>query len=298
MPELPEVETIRRALEKPLQGGTVSKVELTLPRLLLDAKPLDMARSLPGQTVRGVIRRGKYLILEFDRDTVVFHLGMTGQLTFAPSDAIENPEFHRTVTGMQKPKGAHPVDKHTHLVLFLTNGGKLMFRDPRTFGKILFISGHKWADHPRVGKLGPEPLDLRIQPFLKEKKSDFSSRPIKSLLLDQSFLAGVGNIYADEALFASGIHPRRLAKTLKPEERNRLMTHVKSVLKKGIKYQGTTFSDYRKPDGSSGDNYERLMAYGRGGRPCRRCGTVMKKTVVAQRGTVFCPKCQPLRSRQ
>lgn len=298
MPELPEVETIRRALENPLRGKSVSRAELTLPRLLLGAKPADLERLLPGQTVREVIRRGKYLILEFDRDTVVFHLGMTGQLTFAPPDAVENSEFHRTVTGMQKPKGAHPVDKHTHLVLHLAGGGKLMFRDPRTFGKILFIKGHAWADHPRVEKLGPEPLNLRIPNFLKENIAGFSSRPIKSLLLDQGFLAGVGNIYADEALFASGIHPRRLAKTLKPEERSRLLTNVKSVLKKGIQYQGTTFSDYRKPDGSSGDNYERLMAYGRGGMPCRRCGTVMQKTVVAQRGTVFCPKCQPLRPRQ
>ncbi len=174
----------------------------------------------------------------------------------------------------------------------------MQFRDPRTFGKIIFIPGHEWKNHARIRKLGDEPLDLKIEPFLKKNFPAESRRSIKALLLDQSFLAGVGNIYADEALFASSIHPKKIVAHVNPAERTRLLEEVKNVLRKGIKYQGTTFSDYRQPDGSNGSNFERLMVYGRGGKPCRTCGTTLIKTLVAQRGTVFCPKCQPLAARK
>jgi formamidopyrimidine-DNA glycosylase len=291
MPELPEVETIRRALVKPLEGRRIASAELRLPRLLLGFPASDFAAKLKGQTIRRVIRRGKYLILELSKDSLIVHLGMTGQLTSAERDAEENPHFLRTVTGLQKPQGAHPVDKHTHLVLHLAREGRLMFRDPRTFGKLLLVPGKSWPEHPRLRKLGPEPLEMKVAEVAKTFPTQ-SIRPIKALLLDQEFLAGVGNIYADEALFLAGIHPRRKAKSLKPAERLKLLEAVKTVLRKGIKYQGTTFSDYRKPDGGKGDNYERLMVYGRGGRPCRVCGEMLRKTVVAQRGTVFCPNCQ------
>ncbi|HEX2613356.1 MAG TPA: bifunctional DNA-formamidopyrimidine glycosylase/DNA-(apurinic or apyrimidinic site) lyase [Fibrobacteria bacterium] len=291
MPELPEVETIRRALVKPLEGRRIASAELRLPRLLLGFPASDFAAKLKGQTIRRVIRRGKYLILELSKDSLIVHLGMTGQLTSAERDAEENPHFLRTVTGLQKPQGAHPVDKHTHLVLHLAREGRLMFRDPRTFGKLLLVPGKSWPEHPRLRKLGPEPLEMKVAEVAKTFPTQ-SIRPIKALLLDQEFLAGVGNIYADEALFLAGIHPRRKAKSLKPAERLKLLEAVKTVLRKGIKYQGTTFSDYRKPDGGKGDNYERLMVYGRGGRPCRVCGEMLRKAVVAQRGTVFCPNCQ------
>jgi formamidopyrimidine-DNA glycosylase len=296
MPELPEVETIRRALEKPLMGRRIVKAELKLPRMLLGFPAADLPAKLKGQRLRAVVRRGKYLILELDKDSLVIHLGMTGQLTHAAPDAPEDPRFRRTVTGMQKPYGAHPVDKHTHLILHLDGGGKLMFRDPRTFGKILLLPGRDWERHPRLGKLGPEPLTMRPAAHAKRIPSA-STRPVKALLLDQEFLAGVGNIYADEALFLSGIHPGRLVNSLKEPEKVALLEAVKVVLRKGIKYQGTTFSDYRKPDGTNGTNFERLMVYGRGGKPCRTCGTTLQKTVIAQRGTVFCPVCQPLKRK-
>jgi formamidopyrimidine-DNA glycosylase len=301
MPELPEVETIRRALEKPLEGRRIVSAELRLPRMLLGFPAADLPKKLKGQRLRAVVRRGKYLILELDKDSLVIHLGMTGQLTYAAPDAPVDPRFRRTVTGMQKPYGAHPVDKHTHLLLHLDggsagspgSGGKLMFRDPRTFGKILLVPGKSWVDHPRLGKLGPEPLTMKPAARAKDFPAT-SARPVKALLLDQEFLAGVGNIYADEALFHAGIHPRRLVKSLKEAEKVALLEAVKIVLRKGIKYQGTTFSDYRKPDGTSGTNFERLLVYGRGDKPCRTCGTILRKTVVAQRGTVFCPHCQPV----
>src|SRR5690606_35120474 len=177
------------------------------------------------------------------------------------------------------------------LVLHLDGGARLLFRDPRTFGKLVLVPGATWAEHPRLRKLGPEPLEMKPAAVAASFPKD-SIRPVKALLLDQEFLAGVGNIYADEALFLAGIHPRRKVKALEPAEKLALLKAVKTVLRKGIKYQGTTFSDYRKPDGGKGDNYERLLAYGRGGFPCRTCGTTLRKTVVAQRGTVFCPECQ------
>ena len=196
------------------------------------------------------------------------------------------------MTGLQKAKGVHPVDKHTHLILHLEGGERILFRDPRTFGKIFLVPGRAWPGHPRLAILGAEPLDVKIKAFLAESFPSASARPVKALLLDQSFLAGVGNIYADEALFRSGIHPGTPVKDLEPEQRASLLEAVKTVLRKGIRNQGTTFSDYRKPDGSQGDNFERLQVYGRGGEPCRKCGSVLRKSVVAQRGTVHCPACQ------
>lgn len=291
MPELPEVETIRRALVEPLTGRRIASADLRLPRMSLGFPAADFGLKLKGQTIRAVIRRGKYLVLELDRDALIVHLGMTGQLTAAPPDAPENPRFLKTVTGLQKPAGVHPVDKHTHLILTLDRGARLLFRDPRTFGKLVLVPREAWNTHPRLRKLGPEPLEMKIERVVETFPKD-STRCVKALLLDQEFLAGVGNIYADEALFRAGILPTRKVKNLKAAEKPLLLKAVRDVLRKGIKYQGTTFSDYRKPDGGKGDNYERLMVYGRGGFPCRTCGTLLRKTVVAQRGTVYCPKCQ------
>jgi formamidopyrimidine-DNA glycosylase len=292
MPELPEVETIVRMLTPNVEGKRVEAAELKLGRMLLGSDPANFAGRLAGQSVLKIIRRGKYIVFELDRISLVVHLGMTGQLTFSPAAYNENRDFIRTVTGMQKAKGVHPVDKHTHLILHLKGGERVLFRDPRTFGKIFLIDGKAWADHPRLRILGEEPLTLRVKPFLKRNFPESSARSIKALLLDQSFLAGVGNIYADEALFRSGINPAMAVRDVGETRRIRLLEAVKEVLRKGIKNSGTTFSDYRKPDGSEGSNFERLQVYGRGGQPCRVCRTTLIKSLVAQRGTVHCPKCQ------
>ncbi len=295
MPELPEVETIRRALEMPLCGRRIGAAEFRLPRLLL-ADAADTAQRLRGQRIDAVRRRGKYLILELSRDSVIFHLGMTGQLTVAPARARADARFVTTVTGLQKALGAHPVDAHTHALIHLDDGSRLQFRDPRTFGKILFVPGRGWSSHARLRKLGPEPLDLSVATFVSRHFPAASRRPVKALLLDQTFLAGVGNIYADEALFAAGLHPQAPVHTLTRENGLELLRAVKNALRQGIRHQGTSFSDYRKPDGSLGRHYEHLKAYGRGDQPCLRCGTLLVKTVVAQRGSVFCPRCQPVPS--
>ncbi|MDB5103877.1 MAG: formamidopyrimidine-DNA glycosylase Fpg [Fibrobacteres bacterium] len=292
MPELPEVETIVRMLGPHVEGKRIESADLRLGRMLLGMTTVNFASALKGQAIDRVLRRGKYIILELGGCSLVIHLGMTGQLTFSPADYVENAGFIRTVTGLEKPKGVHPVDKHTHLILNLAGGERVLFRDPRTFGKIFLVPGRDWPLHPRLSILGEEPLTLRIPAFLKRSFPTGSARPIKALLLDQSFLAGVGNIYADEALFRSGIHPMTLVRDLGDEARSRLLEAVKDVLRKGIRNSGTSFSDYRKPDGTEGSNQERLKVYGRGGEPCRACGTTLEKSLVAQRGTVHCPKCQ------
>jgi formamidopyrimidine-DNA glycosylase len=294
MPELPEVETIVRMLAPKAEGKRIEKAELRLDRILLSPAPGLFPGLLKGQRLNRIIRRGKYIILEMDDVSLVVHLGMTGQLTFSPARFEENPAFVRTVTGLQKPVGVHPVDKHTHLILNLQGGERILFRDPRTFGKLFLVKGHAWADHPRLKLLGEEPLTLVAKDFVRRSFAGGrdSIRPVKALLLDQSFLAGVGNIYADEALFRSGINPATRVKDIGEAGMLRLLKAVKEVLRKGILNSGTSFSDYRKPDGTEGSNYERLQVYGRGGLPCRKCGGILRKSVVAQRGTVHCPKCQ------
>jgi formamidopyrimidine-DNA glycosylase len=292
MPELPEVETIVRMLLPHVEGKRIETAELRLGRMLLGVPPRDFPQALRGQKVERILRRGKYIVLELGDCSLIIHLGMTGQLTHSPAEYVENAGFLRTITGLERPQGVHPVDKHTHLILNLEDGQRVLFRDPRTFGKIVLVPGRAWPSHPRLSILGEEPLTLRVGAFLKKRLPLSSARPVKALLLDQSFLAGVGNIYADEALFRSGIHPKTLVRDLDAEAMGRLLESVKAVLRKGIRNNGTSFSDYRKPDGSEGSNYERLKVYGRGGEPCRACGTPLQKSVVAQRGTVHCPSCQ------
>lgn len=293
MPELPEVETIVRMLAPNAEGGRIAAAELRLPRMLLGMPAAELPAALKGRRIERVLRRGKYIVIELEGCALVIHLGMTGQLTWSPAEYRETEGFSRTLTGLQRAKGVHPIDKHTHLILNLEGGARILFRDPRTFGKIFLVPGRAWPEHPRLRILGAEPLDMKVKPFLAAAFPAASARPVKALLLDQSFLAGVGNIYADEALFRSGIHPQAKVRDLSEPQRIALMESIKVVLRKGIRNQGTSFSDYRKPDGTSGDNYERLQVYGRGGEPCRKCGIPLRKSVVAQRGTVHCPACQP-----
>jgi formamidopyrimidine-DNA glycosylase len=295
MPELPEVETIARGLRPGLVGKRMEKVDFRLPRMV-EGEPKDLKEFLVRRRLQQIIRRGKYLVFELDQGALIIHLGMTGQLTYSPPAYKETGDFRRTVTGLQKAVGVHPVDKHTHLTVHFEDGSRMLFRDPRTFGKIIPIPSGKWEKEPRIARLGAEPLEGSPN-SLAQAFPTASKRCVKAVLLDQAFLAGVGNIYADEGLFAAGIHPNMAADKLTSAQVQTLMREVRAALKRGIANQGTTFSDYRKPDGGKGSNQERLQAYGRGGEPCRRCGTLLAKTVVAQRGTVFCPACQPFKSQ-
>lgn len=271
MPELPEVENYRCDLNELLVGRQFTGVYVDWPNQISIPAVDELTRRLPGQTVTSVGRRGKYLLLSLSGgDTLLIHLRMSGRLHVEPASA--------------------PADPHAHVVFRLEGGDELRFHDPRKFGRVYLV------DDPAevVGRLGPEPLD---EDFTAERFADMLSTRrgrIKPLLLNQAFLAGLGNIYADEALHLAGLHPLRTADTLTPDEIRRLHSAIRSTLQGAIQHRGTSFDQsYRDTRGEPGAYQDRLRVYGRAGEPCHRCGTLIERIVVGQRGTYVCPKCQP-----
>ncbi len=280
MPELPEVETIARDLRPQLAGRRIESVQLTRDpairkRLVRYPNPTTFIHNLRGRTIRSVERRGKYLVMPLDHDgeRLVVHLGMTGHLR------VWEPE-------------ETPV-KHTHFRALLDSGLELRYDDPRQFGRLLLGTQDELvAGRAFPARLGPEPIqgDLTEAEFDKIVKS--RRRPIKSALLDQSFLAGVGNIYADEACFRAGIRPSRWTHRLTARERRALYSAIQEVLENGIAARGSSIINYVDAFGVRGGNQEKLLVYGRSGEPCVKCGTPLKGTRLAGRGTVYCRKCQ------
>jgi formamidopyrimidine-DNA glycosylase len=280
MPELPEVETVARDLRPQLAGRRIESVQLTRDpairgRLVRYPNPTEFVRSLRGRTIRAVERRGKYLVMPLDENgqRLVVHLGMTGHLrVWEPEEA--------------------PV-KHTHFRALLDSGLELRYDDPRQFGRLLLGTQEDLvAGGAFPAKLGPEPIhgDLTEAEFDRIVKS--RRRPIKSALLDQSFLAGVGNIYADEACFRAGIRPSRWTHRLTARERRSLYSAIQEVLENSIAARGSSIINYVDAFGVRGGNQEKLLVYGRSGEPCVRCGTPLQGTRLAGRGTVYCRKCQ------
>ncbi len=280
MPELPEVETIVRDLRPQLAGRRIESVQLTRDpairkRLVRYPNPTTFIHNLRGRTIRSVERRGKYLVMPLDHDgeRLVVHLGMTGHLR------VWEPE-------------ETPV-KHTHFRALLDSGLELRYDDPRQFGRLLLGTQDELvAGRAFPARLGPEPIqgDLTEAEFDKIVKS--RRRPIKSALLDQSFLAGVGNIYADEACFRAGIRPSRWTHRLTARERRALYSAIQEVLENGIAARGSSIINYVDAFGVRGGNQEKLLVYGRSGEPCVTCGTPLQGTRLAGRGTVYCRKCQ------
>jgi formamidopyrimidine-DNA glycosylase len=280
MPELPEVETIVRDLRPQLTGRRIKSVQLTRDpairgRLVRYPDATKFVRGLRGRTIRSVERRGKYLVMPLDHDgqRLVVHLGMTGHLR------VWEPE-------------ETPV-KHTHFRALLDSGLELRYDDPRQFGRLLLGTQEELvAGRAFPAKLGPEPIhgDLTEAEFDKIVKS--RRRPIKSALLDQSFLAGVGNIYADEACFRAGIRPSRWTHRLTARERRALYSAIQEVLETSIAARGSSIINYVDAFGLRGTNQEKLLVYGRSGEPCVKCGTPLQGTRLAGRGTVYCRKCQ------
>ncbi len=271
MPELPEVESYRRDLSQMLVGRQITSVHVDWPNQVSTPSVEELTRRLSGQTVMSVDRRGKYLLFGLSGgDTLLIHLKMSGRLHIEPVTA--------------------PSDSHVHIVFRLDDGNELRFHDPRKFGRVYLV------DDPVevVGKLGPEPLD---EDFTIERFAEMLSHRrgrIKPLLLNQTFLAGLGNIYTDEALHMAGLHPLRTANTLEPNEIRKLHAAIRSTLQQAIEHRGTSFDAfYLDTRGERGMYQGQLQVYGRAGRPCYRCGTPIQRTVVAQRGTYFCPACQP-----
>ncbi len=278
MPELPEVETIRRDLEPLVTGRTITGVEVdpaTLP--LLAGTTFDVLESnLVGRTIRSLGRRGKYLLFELDDGRwFVAHLRMTGRLVWRPHNA--------------------PPEQYQRARLMLDNGCDLRWSDLRKFGT--------WRIYDRLddllAKLGPEPIDENFD--LRTFRAALAGRtaPVKAVLLDQRRMAGLGNIYVDEALFQARIRPDTPAGELSSAAVKRLHQAVRDVLERGIEYRGASFRDYVDGQGNQGQQHMYVQVFRRDGKPCYTCGTIIQKTVVGGRGTHFCPRCQrPSRRRQ
>jgi formamidopyrimidine-DNA glycosylase len=274
VPELPEVETVRRAIAPVLEGARLEHVEIRDARLVRPFAPALVAGELVGERVGDVGRRGKYLIVGFESGrALLVHLRMTGSLRYAE-------------------RGALADDPHTRAVLRLDNGLDVAYRDVRRFGTWeIFEDGD--LDPYLEARLGPEPLGplsaTRLGVRLAGRRA-----PLKAALLDQRTIAGLGNIYVDEALWISCLHPLRVAGSLDEPELSRLHRAIRRVLRKAIERQGSTLRDYAQPDGSYGSMQDEFRAYGRGGEPCDRCGTPLVRTVVGGRTTTYCPQCQRL----
>ena len=277
MPELPEIETVKRTLTPLLCGRRIIDVRVIKPVVVAYPAPDMFAVRLTGATVSALGRRGKYLLIHLDSgDTLIAHLRMTGRFLYTPADHEQKP--------------------HTHVVFSLDNGSELRFSDMRRFGRLWLMAAGEQDTVSGIHKLGPEPLDAACDAALSAAyyRDKLASRrvSIKQGLLDQSVLAGLGNIYVDEALFQSDLDPRRPTAKIKDAEWQALAKAIPQILQKAIENNGTTFRDYLDGEGNVGRNLPHLRAYGRAGQPCLKCGTIMEKLVVAGRGTTFCPRCQ------
>jgi formamidopyrimidine-DNA glycosylase len=274
MPELPEVETIRSRLEPALTGRTLERVLINDPRLTRPEPPEAVAAALEGERIRAVGRRGKYLILEFESGRhLLIHLRMTGN--------VQHPA-----------PGAG--DPYRRAVVRLDDGSNVAYRDVRRFGTWELLEPGELDDFFAERRLGGEPLDRRFTTKALAAALAHRRAPVKAALLDQRAAAGVGNIYADEALWRARIHPLRPAGALSPEEVAELRKAVRDALRMGIARQGATLRDYRGPDGRRGRMQDRFRVYGRAGEPCFRCDTPIEKIRAGGRGTWYCPTCQPL----
>jgi len=277
LPELPEVETSARGLRARVIGLRLVRVDgVDWPRMLPNSTEAELQAVLPGLAVKTVDRRGKYLLIQFEEDQwLVIHRKMSGNVFLRPANAL--PEAH------------------THLEIEFDDGTLLRFVDPRKFGRVyLFHSAEELADF-LAERLGPDSLLDLDEAVLAAKLRGRKGR-IKSLLLDQAFVAGIGNLYADEALWEARLHPLRSADSLSRPEMRRLAMAIKQVLLRGIERNGTSFSaTYRDVDDRPGENQSFLNAYGREAEPCPRCGRPISRILIGARSSHFCPRCQKLR---
>jgi formamidopyrimidine-DNA glycosylase len=290
MPELPEVEVTRRQIEKALIGRRIERVETTRPSYFFLTKPSELRSKLVGRRFVGLERVGKYLIAALDDgSSLLLHLGMTGQLFAAGSSSPRLLSARTRRALSSEAQASFEPDLHTHLVLHLSGRGPaIYFRDVRKFGKVAWHPAG--SRHPRLAELGTDALAATGAELFAATRS--RATPIKSTLLDQSVLAGVGNIYADEALFIARVHPLRKAKSLSRAECDAVVAAVKRVMKRSILTGGSSISDYVRPDGSDGGYQTERRVYARTGEACKRCGTPIQRIVIGQRSAHFCPTCQ------
>ena len=273
MPELPEVETVRRTLYDKLVGRTVQRVEVITPRQIYHPDVDTFRAEMEGSRFTELDRRGKYLLLRLGPATLVCHLRMSGHLYVCAPDRQR--------------------DKHTHVVFHLDDGMELRYEDQRKFGGFHLLGPHGEGTPPGLATLGPEPLSDEFTPEVLAGILQGRNTPVKAALLNQSNVAGLGNIYVDEALFCAGLHPERPAGSLEAGETERLHGCIRTVLERAVAKRGTTFSLYFDGEAQEGDMYDELQVFDRTGEPCPTCGSPIIKLAVAQRGTHVCPTCQP-----
>jgi formamidopyrimidine-DNA glycosylase len=274
MPELPEVETVVRSLQGVLPGRRILNVRLGKTDFIED--PAALERDLPGSRVTSVRRHGKFLVVALESaagaapaGSLLIHLGMTGQILVGPPEA--------------------PIAPHTHVFFALDDGREFRYVDVRRFGKMRMLSGD--SSEAPLEKLGLDPLEITERQFVDVVQS--RNARIKALLLDQSVLRGMGNIYTDESLWRARIHPRRMGASLKAAELNRLYRAMQDILKEAIRLKGSSISDYVDADGNRGEFQLKHRAYGRLGKKCFRGDGVIHRAIVAGRSSYFCPACQP-----
>ncbi|NLZ39386.1 MAG: DNA-formamidopyrimidine glycosylase [Firmicutes bacterium] len=273
MPELPEVETIRRGLEKVLPGRKISKVDVRYSGSIKMPTVSKFTAKLPGRRVIKIGRRGKYLQIFLDNESVlVIHLRMTGKLIFSFTPLT--------------------IDKHTHVIFTFSDHSVLYFNDIRKFGTIYWLPIKRMYEIKGLACLGPEPFSPEFCPGYMAEKLAKKKTTIKAVLLNQEFVAGLGNIYVDEALFRAQIHPQRAAASLTQKEMAALYRAICEVLQEAINCRGTTMSDYRDATGAYGGFQQLLRVYRRSGKACLVCGYPIERIIVAGRGTHYCPNCQ------
>ncbi|PFE03670.1 DNA-formamidopyrimidine glycosylase [Bacillus cereus] len=274
MPELPEVENVRRTLENLVTGKIIKDVIVTYPKLVKRPDDAELFKEmLRGETIERIERRGKFLLLYVTKYVIVSHLRMEGKYLLHKED--------------------EPIDKHTHVRFQFTDGTELHYKDVRKFGTMhLFKKGEEFDKMP-LADLGPEPFDAELTPGYLQERLKKTNRKIKVVLLDQRLLVGLGNIYVDEVLFRSGIHPEREASSLTKAEIEKIHEATVATLAEAVERGGSTIRTYINSQGQIGSFQELLNVYGRKGEPCVTCGSVIEKTVVGGRGTHYCPMCQP-----
>ena len=269
MPELPEVETTLRGIEPWLEGETIEQVTVRQPKLRWPVE--QSVRLLEGQKIRKLSRRAKYILVETDAGTAIWHLGMSGSLRLVDDD--------------------EPVAKHDHIDWLLSNGKILRYHDPRRFGALLWQAPDA-TESEHLDHLGPEPLSETFNVNYLFQRSRNKSQAIKQFIMDGKVVVGVGNIYANESLFMAGIRPTTAAGKVSKARYEKLVACIKLVLEQAIAQGGTTLKDFVGGDGKPGYFAQELLVYGRGGEKCLHCGSTLKEIRQGQRATVYCPKCQ------
>ncbi|MGG4037453.1 DNA-formamidopyrimidine glycosylase [Heyndrickxia ginsengihumi] len=273
MPELPEVETIRRTLETLVIGKKIKSVNIYWPKIIKRPEIVEQFQdALVDQTILSIGRRGKFLIFYTDDYALVSHLRMEGKYRVFPTD--------------------EPIDKHTHVIFHFTDHFDLRYNDVRKFGTMHLFNKGKELDSEPLVQLGPEPFFEDFTAAYLYAKLQKTERSIKAVLLDQKVVTGLGNIYVDESLFRAGIYPERKAKSLTKKEVNKLHKEIISTLQEAVDKGGSTIRSYINSQGQMGMFQLNLFVYGRKGEACRKCGTLIEKNVTAGRGTHYCPNCQ------